>query len=1424
MIDPDTLSRWTPDTRSALERRHWTALVVALVAFHALDVLVTLRGWTLETHPVATALGPQAWATAHALAVGVTLGAAWWARRRLGDRWAVAALAVGIVAGVAGPLGNLMTLGWGPTGRWTTGGLAITAIGASIIATDWRRPRAQTVASLTIGGLLVSSAAIGFVAVQPTASAQSGISQIWQDDPNSEEFDTAAAGDGIVVGARGYSDENLTAYDQETGEYLWSRTFTSLEDVTFNEQSNLFYVANRDANEIVAIDSSGNTIHTASFQEPIFIDSAGDYVAVSRAVSGELSVFDTSLSSETDLSSVFGTADDIVVHGPTDTLLVRDDDNTSLVARDLVNDTVIWTKSGYFQSGAPDGFTTHGGRFVLTNQSGALVSLYPSNGTVDTLNTSLGYQPEAVGVVDGQPLVTSVDDARLYVYDNNYQLKDTYGLSSNGADGVAPFSVDGTFAVAIADGQIIRALSTGVQTGPSGQTVTGTVTNTSGDPIDGASVSAFNPSSLSVDGTASTNASGEYNLTLANGSYVFQFSKTGYAVNTTDVNVSGATTADATLTPLSDVTDVDKTDSDGDGTPDSSDTDDDDDGIPDTDDTDDDGDGIPDSKETEITGVVEDKDDNPISTAKIHITAPGNSSVVDVNAAGEYSIRLGQSGEANLTANASGFVPAGTNVTLDGGSPTVNFVLGVDGVPQIEDLEPNSTSSYVQNRGGEDLTVRASDPQGHNMTATFYLLNNASNFEQVGTKQLTNGEATLQNVGARPGRNYWYVSVEDETGATAVSETATFFTPGQIRVRYASNLSLITHTKVNARITGANLQTENRNTSTGIIDLQNLPNQTLNVELGASGFQNRSVRVDKPGEMYDVALIAEGDGTVGDGPTSDIKNAELFGGVSTDRGRRVAGATVSVSNQTTSWTTTTNATGWYAFSKAALSNDTWNITARSSNQSLRTTSGQVTLDNSQTRLNITMAVAEAPVFLAGTESPTGVVTDSSVSLEIGVDDAEFGFAGDVVTVEFFLNGASVGTDTAQNASLVSTGASLPSASTSTWYAKATDSYGRTAFSDNFSVSTPDKIILRNESDPSEKLSTLANASVTFYGPNSSQTQTITSEEIDLTGVPVGTESTPTVAEFQADGWHSRSLVLDSLAEQQTAYLLSKKQVTSEIVFELDDRTGLFPSENTTIYVRRPLTLNGTSAYRTVTSGPFGATNEFVTTLEEGARYRIVVENSKGNRRVLGPYRVAGDDVAPLVIGKIRFDGDDASTWIVDLNHFTSDVDADDGDETFLRIKFRDQAAATSEFKYKITNESSGTTVAAGNAIDPTDFSRTVQIADTKVTGHTFNMSYTVIRKAPNGSLITHTGYRTAGAPAKWGREIPLDPRWRELIGLVGIVAVGGLVVLIDSGLGALAATLTAALFTVIGVVSIPFSAMGLAGAISVIAVIGRDRS
>jgi hypothetical protein len=82
-----------------------------------------------------------------------------------------------------------------------------------------------------------------------------------------------------------------------------------------------------------------------------------------------------------------------------------------------------------------------------------------------------------------------------------------------------------------------------------------------------------------------------------------------------------------------------------------------------------------------------------------------------------------------------------------------------------------------------------------------------------------------------------------------------------------------------------------------------------------------------------------------------------------------------------------------------------------------------------------------------------------------------------------------------------------------------------------------------------------------------------------------------------------------------------------------------------------------------------------------------------------------------------------------------------------------------------------------------------------------------------------SGSDRAGQPGQL--NLPLDPRWGELLGFVGIFALGGLVVIVDSRAAGVVMAVLAVAFTYLGLVSIPVPILGLAAAAALFWAAGR---
>jgi hypothetical protein len=281
-----------------------------------------------------------------------------------------------------------------------------------------------------------------------------------------------------------------------------------------------------------------------------------------------------------------------------------------------------------------------------------------------------------------------------------------------------------------------------------------------------------------------------------------------------------------------------------------------------------------------------------------------------------------------------------------------------------------------------------------------------------------------------------------------------------------------------------------------------------------------------------------------------------------------------------------------------------------------------------------------PTFDDDSAKPTGTQSGDVSELAINVTDADF--PEDTVNVTFFLSGEKVGTDTLEDAGRANVTLSN-SVDSGQWYAVAEDKYGQTTESLTYEFKGPDKVYFYNESNPSELLDNTTIEATIYQGDNV-YNRTTNDGTFNLSGLPSDEEL---VMVAEADGYYTRHIIIDSIAEQQDVYLLPDTNVSSvEVRFKIEDKTGAFDAETTDVIVKKPITRNGDTTYETVAADQAGVAG-FTTYLEEDVRYRLVVRNDDGDSRVLGTYTASVSETVTLTIGQLEFGaggGDDAYQW------------------------------------------------------------------------------------------------------------------------------------------------------------------------------------
>lgn len=313
-------------------------------------------------------------------------------------------------------------------------------------------------------------------------------------------------------------------------------------------------------------------------------------------------------------------------------------------------------------------------------------------------------------------------------------------------------------------------------------------------------------------------------------------------------------------------------------------------------------------------------------------------------------------------------------------------------------------------------------------------------------------------------------------------------------------------------------------------------------------------------------------------------------------------------------------------------------------------------------------------------APTGPQDSEPSELKVNVSDPEL--AGDnQVTVHFWLDDSKLGNKTTSTNGTVSIAINKDlTGGQHEWSANVTDSYDQWT-NESYTFGVPDTLYIRNESN-GDQLVKNATVEVQFIADDQVVTKNTTDGKINMTNLPV-TEGL--IARTTADGWHSRTVIIDSIFQQDSVYLLNKTNVSSvETRFEIEDRTGNFNEEESELIVLRAIERNGTTEFRRVVSDEFGVAG--ITTDLEEDRYRIKIRNQDGDTRVLGWYTATVSETVTLEIGQLEFNagGDESYQW-----------DASYHNQSGQRVTFNfsDPQELTGDIKLKIYergNESNNT--------------------------------------------------------------------------------------------------------------------------------------
>jgi len=364
--------------------------------------------------------------------------------------------------------------------------------------------------------------------------------------------------------------------------------------------------------------------------------------------------------------------------------------------------------------------------------------------------------------------------------------------------------------------------------------------------------------------------------------------------------------------------------------------------------------------------------------------------------------------------------------------------------------------------------------------------------------------------------------------------------------------------------------------------------------------------------------------------------------------------------------------------------------------------------------------------------------------------------------------------------------------------------------------TPSDLEVRNEINPDQLVDGNVTLRARLFAGDTVIERQVTDGTVSLEGVPLDEELIITVKETNADFVYRRILI-DSAIQTSEIYLLPTTEPSAEVEFQLRDDTGRFDPDDTKLFVEKPVTRNNDTEYRVISGDRIGGDGRFPTILVDSERYRLRVENDAGEQRVLGSYTVQGAERTTLPIGEVEFTADVSEGAALQANLREADPAASHNHE--VRLVYVDPEAETDSVDIKI-EDSSGAAIRPETTENVTGSEAYVETYP--ITDPSFNPeedTATVSVEAVRGGEI-ETFEKILGDVPDILTDAGIDPGLLELAGLVSIVAVVGLLVIVNSSLAALVGTGYAGLLTLVGVVSIPMPAVVLAGLVSVLATIG----
>lgn len=316
--------------------------------------------------------------------------------------------------------------------------------------------------------------------------------------------------------------------------------------------------------------------------------------------------------------------------------------------------------------------------------------------------------------------------------------------------------------------------------------------------------------------------------------------------------------------------------------------------------------------------------------------------------------------------------------------------------------------------------------------------------------------------------------------------------------------------------------------------------------------------------------------------------------------------------------------------------------------------------NPENTLNTyTFDTSSSPIIANRSPSNNTKLQTYTPNLEIGVKDNDFKNS-DNVTVEYFLDDESVHNKTISSNQTVTYTPDKLTSGDHTWSAELRDEYGNIVAADEYILTVPGQIYIRDAKNATNLINTTnynltsADVSVEFYHNDEVIHRTVKDGVIDLTGLP----AYDFVIDVDAENWSNRRIYLESIFNQNNIFLLQKNNTIVEPEFVKSDYTGNYPDEPSILLVEKSITFNNETEWRLIEGDYFGASGSYPAKLEKDKRHRLIIQNTDtGDTRILGTYIPQLSRTVELEIGGIEvgLEDDEAYEWELTRDNETQDI-------------------------------------------------------------------------------------------------------------------------------------------------------------------------